>query len=98
MAERTVAVPSAGLSVPFALPDYARWRLLEGLDDIGVTLRHADAIAEFEAAAAGLAAGIWPPRTRHRLTCLIVGGGGQRRLPRHFDSPCPYLRLDGDSR
>src|SRR6266567_6730165 len=48
VAERTVAVPSAGLSVPFALPDYARWRLLEGLDDIGVTLRHADAIAEFE--------------------------------------------------
>jgi len=48
VAARTVAVPSAGLSVPFALPDYARWRLLEGLDDIGVTLRHADAIAEYE--------------------------------------------------
>ena len=48
VAERTVAVPSSGLSIPFALPDYARWRLLEGLDDIGVTLRHADAIAEFE--------------------------------------------------
>src|ERR1022692_475207 len=48
VAQRTVAVPSAGLSVPFALPDYARWRLLEGLDDIGVTLRHADAIAEYE--------------------------------------------------
>ena len=48
VAERTVAVPSAGLIVPFALPDYARWRLLEGLDDIGVTLRHADAIAEYE--------------------------------------------------
>ncbi len=49
VADRTVAVPSAGLSAPFALPDYARWRLLEGLDDIGVTLRHADAIAAFEA-------------------------------------------------
>ena len=48
VAERTVAVPSSGLSIPFALPDYARWRLLEGLDDIGVTLRHAGAIAEFE--------------------------------------------------
>jgi 3-isopropylmalate/(R)-2-methylmalate dehydratase small subunit len=48
VAERTVAVPSAGLCVPFALPDYARWRLLEGLDDIAVTLRHADAITEFE--------------------------------------------------
>jgi 3-isopropylmalate/(R)-2-methylmalate dehydratase small subunit len=46
--ERTVSVPSAGLSAAFALPDYARWRLLEGLDDIAVTLRHAGAIAEFE--------------------------------------------------
>ena len=48
VAERTVAIPSAGLTAPFALPDYARWRLLEGLDDIGITLRHADAIAGFE--------------------------------------------------
>jgi 3-isopropylmalate/(R)-2-methylmalate dehydratase small subunit len=48
VAERQVSVPSAGLAAPFALPDYARWRLLEGLDDIGVTLRHAPAIAEFE--------------------------------------------------
>ena len=48
VAERTVAIPSAGLSAPFALPDYARWRLLEGLDDIAVTLRHADAITDFE--------------------------------------------------
>jgi 3-isopropylmalate/(R)-2-methylmalate dehydratase small subunit len=48
VAERTVAIPGAGLSSPFALPDYARWRLLEGLDDIGITLRHADAIAGFE--------------------------------------------------
>jgi 3-isopropylmalate/(R)-2-methylmalate dehydratase small subunit len=28
--------------------DYTRWRLLEGLDDIGLTLRHADAITAFE--------------------------------------------------
>jgi 3-isopropylmalate/(R)-2-methylmalate dehydratase small subunit len=48
VADRTIGMPAAGLSVPFDLPDYARWRLLEGLDDIGVTLRHADAIAEFE--------------------------------------------------
>jgi len=48
VAERTVAVPAAGLTFPFALPDYARWRLLEGLDDIGITLRHGDAIADFE--------------------------------------------------
>src|SRR6266700_2761196 len=47
VAERAIAVPAAGFAAPFALPDYARWRLLEGLDDIAVTLRHADAIAQF---------------------------------------------------
>src|SRR5215469_4772470 len=48
VAERTIEVPASGLSFPFSLPDYARWRLLEGLDDIGITLRHADEIADFE--------------------------------------------------
>jgi 3-isopropylmalate/(R)-2-methylmalate dehydratase small subunit len=33
----------------FALDDYSRWRLLEGLDDIGLTLRHTDEIAAYEA-------------------------------------------------
>ncbi|MDN3356671.1 3-isopropylmalate dehydratase small subunit [Actinomadura sp. DC4] len=32
----------------FELDDYTRWRLLEGLDDIGLTLRHADEITAFE--------------------------------------------------
>jgi 3-isopropylmalate/(R)-2-methylmalate dehydratase small subunit len=32
----------------FDLDDYSRWRLLEGLDDIGLTLRHVDEIAQFE--------------------------------------------------
>ncbi len=49
VAERTIALPAAGLRFQFALPDYARWRLLEGLDDIGITLRHAGEIADFEA-------------------------------------------------
>ncbi len=49
VAERTVAVPSAGISESFALADFARWRLLEGLDDVALTLRHEDAIAAFEA-------------------------------------------------
>jgi 3-isopropylmalate/(R)-2-methylmalate dehydratase small subunit len=39
-----------GDSVPFEIDPYARWRLLEGLDDIGLTLRHADAIEQFEEA------------------------------------------------
>lgn len=33
---------------PFTVDAYARWRLLEGLDDIGLTERHGDLIAEFE--------------------------------------------------
>jgi len=33
----------------FTLDDHIRWRLLEGLDDIGLTLRHAEDIATFEA-------------------------------------------------
>ena len=32
----------------FELDDFTRWRLLEGLDDIGLTLRHGDAITAFE--------------------------------------------------
>jgi 3-isopropylmalate/(R)-2-methylmalate dehydratase small subunit len=32
----------------FALDDYARWRLLEGLDDIDLTLRHTDDISAYE--------------------------------------------------
>jgi 3-isopropylmalate/(R)-2-methylmalate dehydratase small subunit len=35
-------------TVPFEIDDYTRWRLLEGLDDIDLTLRHADEIARFE--------------------------------------------------
>ena len=43
-------VQARDLTVRFEIDDYTRWRLLEGLDDIGLTLRHADDIAVFEAA------------------------------------------------
>jgi 3-isopropylmalate/(R)-2-methylmalate dehydratase small subunit len=33
---------------PFALDDYTRWRLMEGLDDIGLSLRHEAEISDFE--------------------------------------------------
>jgi 3-isopropylmalate/(R)-2-methylmalate dehydratase small subunit len=36
-------------SVPFEIDDYIRWRLLEGLDDVGLTERHLDDIEAFEA-------------------------------------------------
>lgn len=32
----------------FDIDDYTRWRLIEGLDDIGITLRNEDAIAAYE--------------------------------------------------
>jgi 3-isopropylmalate/(R)-2-methylmalate dehydratase small subunit len=35
--------------VPFELDDFTRWRLLNGLDDIGLTLRHTGAVADYEA-------------------------------------------------
>jgi 3-isopropylmalate/(R)-2-methylmalate dehydratase small subunit len=35
--------------VPFEMDDYVRWRLLEGLDDVGLTERHLDDIEAFEA-------------------------------------------------
>jgi 3-isopropylmalate/(R)-2-methylmalate dehydratase small subunit len=49
VAAREVAIPTAGLGEPFELDDYAQWRLLEGLDDIGLTLRHEEEITAFEA-------------------------------------------------
>jgi len=41
-------VQAKDLTVRFDIDDYARWRLLNGLDDIGLTLRHADDITAFE--------------------------------------------------
>jgi 3-isopropylmalate/(R)-2-methylmalate dehydratase small subunit len=36
-------------TVPFAIDDYTRWRLLEGLDDVGLTERHLTDVEAFEA-------------------------------------------------
>jgi 3-isopropylmalate/(R)-2-methylmalate dehydratase small subunit len=46
--ERTIAAGT--VVVPFAIDDYTAWRLLEGLDDIGLTLRKLSEIEAFEAA------------------------------------------------
>lgn len=53
---REVAI--ADIRVPFEIDDYTRWRLLEGLDDIGLTLRNEDKIAAYEARREP-----WRPRT-----------------------------------
>jgi 3-isopropylmalate/(R)-2-methylmalate dehydratase small subunit len=41
-------VRTGNLVAPFEIDDYTRWRLLEGLDDIGITLGHEDDIATHE--------------------------------------------------
>ena len=46
---KRVAAPAIGLDVAFELDDFTQHRLLHGLDDIGLTLRHADAISTYEA-------------------------------------------------
>jgi 3-isopropylmalate/(R)-2-methylmalate dehydratase small subunit len=45
---REVRHAGAGITVPFEIDDYTRWRLMEGLDDIGLTLRYGDDVASFE--------------------------------------------------
>ena len=51
-------VTAGDLTVAFEIDDYTRWRLLEGLDDIGLTLRNEAQITEFEARRES-----WRPRT-----------------------------------
>ena len=46
LVERTVSWPDQNYR--FEIDDYGRWRLLEGLDDIDVSLRHVDDIATYE--------------------------------------------------
>jgi 3-isopropylmalate/(R)-2-methylmalate dehydratase small subunit len=53
---KTVTVGT--LTVPFEIDDYTRWRLLEGLDDIGLTLREESQISRFENSRES-----WRPRT-----------------------------------
>jgi 3-isopropylmalate/(R)-2-methylmalate dehydratase small subunit len=54
--ERTVSV--GDIVADFEIDDYTRWRLLEGLDDIGLTLRDEQAITDFESRREA-----WRPRT-----------------------------------
>lgn len=46
--ERQVVEDSSGLSMPFAVSEFQRYCLIEGLDDIGLTMRHEEAIRTYE--------------------------------------------------
>ncbi len=48
VARGTIEAPAAGLSGTFPLDEFTRERLLNGWDDIGLTLRHAGSIADYE--------------------------------------------------
>jgi 3-isopropylmalate/(R)-2-methylmalate dehydratase small subunit len=56
LVDKTVQV--GDIQAPFEIDEYTRWRLLEGLDDIGLTLRDEQAITDFEAKRAA-----WLPKT-----------------------------------
>ena len=45
---RRFAVPAIGIDEPFELDDFTQHRLLEGLDDVGITLTHDSEIAAYE--------------------------------------------------
>lgn len=44
----SLTVKYSGKSLPFVIDDYTRWRLMEGLDDIGLTMKQTDSIDAFE--------------------------------------------------
>jgi 3-isopropylmalate/(R)-2-methylmalate dehydratase small subunit len=56
-------IRAGDLAAPFDVDDYGRWRLLEGLDDIDLTLRHEAEIAAFEGNRPS-----WKPRTLPALS------------------------------
>jgi len=55
----TLEAPSAGIEVEFPMDEFTRARLLNGWDDIGLTLRYEDEIEAYEATRAA-----WMPTTR----------------------------------
>ncbi len=50
---KRVAAPAIDLDVAFELDDFTQYRLLNGLDDVGLTLRHADSIDSYESTRPG---------------------------------------------
>jgi 3-isopropylmalate/(R)-2-methylmalate dehydratase small subunit len=66
LAERRVVAEAADgttISAEFELDENARWRLLEGLDDISLTLRHEDLVTDFETTRPA-----FKPRTRQEAS------------------------------
>lgn len=49
MEQRKIEVPAADIDEPFPMDDATQHRFLNGLDDIGITMSHADEITSYEA-------------------------------------------------
>jgi 3-isopropylmalate/(R)-2-methylmalate dehydratase small subunit len=62
--DRRVAVPAIDLDEPFELEDFHHFRLLEGLDDIGITLQHEPEITAFESRRPAHLPAVTEPGTR----------------------------------
>jgi 3-isopropylmalate/(R)-2-methylmalate dehydratase small subunit len=68
--------------VPFQVDDYTRWRLMEGLDDIGLTLNHEDEIRAFETVREP-----WRPKTLPAKHLPPVEIEAARPVPVQIGSP-----------
>jgi 3-isopropylmalate/(R)-2-methylmalate dehydratase small subunit len=64
------------VTVPFEIDDYTRWRLLEGLDDVGLTERHLDDVEAFEAARPS-----WLPKALPAFPVRETGRPGAQPQP-----------------
>ncbi len=71
----------------FELDDYTRWRLIEGLDDIGLTLRHVDDIAAYEQRRQAVVADA-SPRSERREAPRST----QTKIPRRHRALCVPFR------
>lgn len=81
-------VRAGGFSCSFDIDDYTRWRLMEGLDDIGLTLRDEEAIAAYEAKRPS-----FKPRTLPALTdpsdAHLASGEGINVADEQYDVETP---------
>ena len=83
-------VAAGTVMVPFKIDDYTAWRLLEGLDDIGLTLRKLDEIESYEASRPEL-------ETAHSAGPVIAAPSEPKSAALQPGSPDPRQRPRGAS-
>lgn len=68
----------------FQIDDYTRWRLMEGLDDIGLTMQHEDEITDFESTRSSWRPTTLPAKTLPPVSVVSARSSG---VPTHSDVP-----------